>query len=440
MHLHSPIAVKKTVAVKKTLLFAVFLLCSSSLQAQSEAEITRAISKLAPQAPEHSLIRLYDSTGTIRFNHGELNQFVPASTLKIITALLALRSLGKDYRFTTPVYINDQQGLLIEGQGDPLLVSEELAAMAQSLVAAGIQEVDSIALDDSRVDWFKVPGSTDTDNPYDAANGGLIVNFNTVHVRKQTNGRVESAEPQTPLTAVAKAAVANRAAGTYRINLGQDRKQALRYSHQLIQLIFKNAGISVADSAFIELPSRKNAPSTEDSEGNEDNGDKKDNWKMVLEHSNSKNLEALVQLMLKYSNNFIANQIGLALSAGSNRTAPASLQQSLDTANAILTNTLGIDRNDLYIEEFSGISRNNRITADAMYRVLVEFKKYAHLLDTKNRALVKSGTLQGMYHYAGYLQIQQQLWPILIITYSKRNSRDHILQLMQSLAQILTNE
>lgn len=418
-------------SVQKVLLCAVCILSSTCLQAQSQAEITHAISKLAPQAPEHSLIRLYDPSGAIRFHHGELNQFIPASTLKIITALVALHHLGSTYRFTTTVYMNDHKDILIEGQGDPFLVSEELTSMAQSLIAKGVTKVNSIVLDDSQVAWLKAPGTTDTDNPYDAANGGLIVNFNTVHVHKNIHGSVKSAEPQTPLTPVAKAAVANQPAGTYRINLGEERQQALRYAHQLIQLTFKNAGISITDSKFAVQAKKDNASS---------NRDNTDGWQVILQHHNSKNLTTLVTLMLQYSNNFIANQIGLALSTDTNQATPASLQQSLHLANAILNSTLGIQKNELYIEEFSGISRNNHITADAMYRVLVEFKEYAHLLDTKNQALVKSGTLQGVYHYAGYLQIQQQLWPILIITYSKRNNRHQILQLMQSLAHNLTNE
>ena len=410
--------------IKKNLLFFVCLLFSTSLQAQSETEIADSIIKLAPTA-ENTLIRLYDPSGKIRFNHGKLNRFVPASTLKIMTALLALRSLGNDYQFTTPVYINDHQDLLIQGLGDPFLISEELSAMAKSLMVSGVQKVESIALDDSRVDWFKAPGVTDTDNPYDAANGGLIVNFNTVHVLKQKNGSIQSAEPQTPLTSIAKSTVANRSSGTYRINLGQDRKRALRYAHQLIKVIFKNAGIEISNSNFVELSKNQKDDKA---------------WQLVLEHRSNKKLEALVQLMFKYSNNFIANQIGLALSADPEQKTRASLQKSIDAANEIMKKSFGIERDDLYIEEFSGISRNNRITADAMHRILVEFKEYAHLLDTKNRALVKSGTLKGFYHYAGYLQIQKQLWPILIITYSKSNNRTQILQLMQSLAQNLINE
>ena len=127
-----------------------------------------------------------------------------------------------------------------------------------------------------------------------------------------------------------------------------------------------------------------------------------------MEYRNSKSLEQLVQLMLKYSNNFIANQTGLAISANSLNSQPASLSQSIDKVQSILNRDYDLDESQITIEEFSGISRNNSITADAMMTILDEFKEYAHLLDRKGTALVKSGTLDGIYNYAGYLQINQQ--------------------------------
>ncbi|OKY75133.1 MAG: hypothetical protein BM485_09135 [Desulfobulbaceae bacterium DB1] len=52
--------------------------------------------------------------------------FVPASILKIVTALGALHILGPDFRFHTEFYLSPDNDLYIKGFGDPFLTSEEI--------------------------------------------------------------------------------------------------------------------------------------------------------------------------------------------------------------------------------------------------------------------------------------------------------------------------
>ena len=54
-------------------------------------------------------------------------QLVPASILKVLTALSALHYLGPDFRFQTDFYLDGDDNLIVRGSGDPLLVSEVLA-------------------------------------------------------------------------------------------------------------------------------------------------------------------------------------------------------------------------------------------------------------------------------------------------------------------------
>ena len=91
----------------------------------------------------------------------------PASTMKLLTTLVALDRLGPTYRWVTDIFalgdIEDgrlEGDLLIRGGGDPFLVTERVWQMLRLVRQAGIHEIDgNLLLDDS---YFDVP-------PYDPA-------------------------------------------------------------------------------------------------------------------------------------------------------------------------------------------------------------------------------------------------------------------------------
>ena len=56
--------------------------------------------------------------------------FIPASTMKVVTAYTALRRLGADYRFTTTVHLTQGGRLILKGGGDPVLTSRDLRLLA----------------------------------------------------------------------------------------------------------------------------------------------------------------------------------------------------------------------------------------------------------------------------------------------------------------------
>ncbi len=73
----------------------------------------------------------------------------PASTIKILTTLTSLDVLGPQYRWRTHLFTDGaiRQGVLkgnlyLQGNGDPKLIPEELAKMMKSLQDLGIQRID----------------------------------------------------------------------------------------------------------------------------------------------------------------------------------------------------------------------------------------------------------------------------------------------------------
>ena len=69
----------------------------------------------------------------ILFSHNADTLLIPASTLKILTALTAFYYLGEDYRFRTEFYVDAESNLKIKGYGDPLLISETVVEMIHHL-------------------------------------------------------------------------------------------------------------------------------------------------------------------------------------------------------------------------------------------------------------------------------------------------------------------
>lgn len=86
----------------------------------------------------------------------------PASVSKLVTALVALRTLGQSYHFKTRLYGQLVAGkldrLVVRGEGDPSLSSDTVQGMAARLVAMGLTRIDGpIVVDQSYFDEQFVP-------------------------------------------------------------------------------------------------------------------------------------------------------------------------------------------------------------------------------------------------------------------------------------------
>ena len=85
--------------------------------------------------------------GEVLFAHHPDAERIPASTIKLLTALAAFHYLSADFRFTTEFFVDKHANLKIKGQGDPLLISEVVSDIAVTLAdeqdAAFLLEQDS---------------------------------------------------------------------------------------------------------------------------------------------------------------------------------------------------------------------------------------------------------------------------------------------------------
>jgi D-alanyl-D-alanine carboxypeptidase/D-alanyl-D-alanine-endopeptidase (penicillin-binding protein 4) len=258
-----------------------------------------------------------------------------------------------------------------------------------------------------------------SENPYDAENSALAVNFNTLHFTKKEDATVQSAEPQTPTVPLMAELGKDMAPGTYRLNItgglaGKD-------------VISRHAG-----ELFRALLHRKKIAGS----GRIRQGPVPSGITPIYVHRSSVTVRDGLERLLLYSNNFIANQLFLA--CGMERFgAPATWQKGRAALKEFLQEEIGLGDREIIMTEGSGLSHENRITPQAMLLLLDSFKPYACLLPRISKGnrdiFIKSGTLTGVYSYAGYFIHAQKVDGFVLILNQEKNSRDRLLGLLTNL-------
>lgn len=353
---------------------ALAALCSTVVAAPVQDPLARVLAM-----PEASL--LLDEGGRTAIARQPDRPMVPASTMKVLTALAALDRWGPEHRFHTDFHRAADGWLWVKGGGDPTLVSEELELVAQALRRQGVREVAGIGADDSLfAPDIEIAGRSSTRNPYDAPVTALAANFNTVNVVRTREG-VRSAEPQTPLTPLARQLAERLPSGTERINL-RERELALRYFAELLAAKLAVEGIVVGPGVRT---------------GRVPTGAER-----VHRHQNSRDLRQVLAAMLEHSSNFVANDLFLLLGeAGDGRPLTMAAAQQVVTTWA--TRRFGWQGHR--IEDGAGLSPGNRLSARQLVDAVKAFAPYRELLPAQNgRVRAKTGTLSGVSTYAGFVQ------------------------------------
>lgn len=173
------------------LLLSVIVPCTVASESTLPASLRSALD--VRQLPDDSLsIYVEDlATGEVVL---DLNSDVarnPASTLKLLTTLVALDVLGPAYKWHTNVYVlgDVEDGhlrgdLLIEGNGDPYLVTERVWQLLREVRQAGIHQIDGdLLLDDSYFDVEEEDPAAFDRQPlraYNVAPNALMMNFKVV--------------------------------------------------------------------------------------------------------------------------------------------------------------------------------------------------------------------------------------------------------------------
>jgi D-alanyl-D-alanine carboxypeptidase/D-alanyl-D-alanine-endopeptidase (penicillin-binding protein 4) len=173
------------------------------LEPQMKQALLDAINAETLDGAELGFFAMRVNDGAVVAEHGAGSLINPASNAKLITAAALLDTLHAEYRFKTEYFVqgNLRDGVLhgnlvVKGYGDPTIVSERLARVANELYLFGVERITGgIIVDGSYFDGVDEARGWETeeapDRAYAAAVSALSVNFNAtaVYVRPTSDGR-----------------------------------------------------------------------------------------------------------------------------------------------------------------------------------------------------------------------------------------------------------
>ena len=387
---------------------AAFLLCiflagsAVDLHAESLKDLHRLIG-------EKDAVLVASPRGRILLEKNADKKLIPASTLKIFTSLVAFHYLGPEYRFSTEFYLDRDGNLKIKGYGDPLLLSETLRETATAL-SQKLSSFNHLILDDSFFSGqVSVPGTAPSYQPYDASNGALCVNFNTVSF-KRINHAYVSDEEQTPLLPFVEKRIRGSSLEKGRIVLSHRENEATLYAGHLFKYFLTQAGMK--SQGEIRLG---NVQPQED--------------RLLYTFTSPFPVKQSIGKLMEFSNNFIANQLLLACGAKAYG-APGSLDKGVMSALRYAREVLKTE--ELSFDEGSGISRKNELTAYIMLKLLDEFESYHHLLRQEGKEYYKTGTMDGIRSRAGYIADGRgELYRFVVIMNTQGKTTEAVMELIR---------
>ena len=404
-----PILLRKLAFISLLTLLVVPLGMTTSAFGATAAE--RILSRIG----EKDSLLVVDPNGETVISKNDSRKLRPASILKIFTSLVAIHYLGPDYRYRTEFFIDNNSNLKIKGFGDPLLISEIVRNISRLLTAllGKTTIINDLIVDDSYFSQpLTIPGVSSSSQPYDAPNGALCVNFNTVFFKHSQSGFI-SAESQTPLLPYAEQIIRKRKLTTGRIVLSHAEKENTIYAGKLFEYFLKLEGVRIRGEV---KPGKVNL--THD--------------RLIFRYTSRFSQTDLLSKLLEHSNNFTTNQ--LLITAGIKAFGPpGNLKKGVEAALDYAATELAIS--DMTIVEGSGISRQNRVSARQMMAVLEAFEPNFVLLRQQGRDFYKTGTLNGIRTRAGYIASQNggRYRYVVMLNTSGKSTRPIMRQLLKIL-------
>lgn len=384
--------------------------------------------------------------------HHDRQAMNPASTMKVVTTYAALELLGPAFTWKTEVFADAplkngrlDGNLYIKGSGDPRLALEQFGLLLRQLRARGLRDIDGdLVLDRSA---FSLPphnpGAFDNEplRPYNAGPDALLVNLNSVRLtlRPESGQKGIAIVPETPsepLSIDNRLKLSNEACGDWReklkatVNAGTILLQgnfpascgdktlnlspwtANEQTERLFRALWRELGGSLRGRVR-EGTTSPTAP--------------------LIATQESPTLAEVVREINKYSNNVMARQLFLTLAAERPATPEGARQRLGDW---LASKNMRIP--ELVLDNGSGLSRSERISADGLSRLLLaawkspvmpELMSSFPLAGTDGtlrkrlgnsaatgRAHLKTGYLEGVRALAGYvLDSSNKRWTVVFL-------------------------
>ncbi len=370
----------------------------------------------------------------------------PASTMKLVTTFAALELLGSDYRWKTEAYADGpvadgvlDGNLVLKGYGDPKITIEQFQSLVAALRATGLASIrGDLVLDRSYFAPLALdPSAFDAEplKPYNVGPDALLLNFKSVRFVFAPNatGDAVDVRAEPPLAAIALRGAPRLAAGECTdwrsgliasfVNRGE-RAEATFGGRYPVACAERDWYVALLDQRHYALAmfSHYWKEAGGDFAGGVHEGRAPAGAKPLATLWSAPLYDA-VRDINKLSNNVMARQLFLTL-------ATAAYPPPATTAHAAAAVRRWLARRklrfpELVMENGSGLSRRERISARSMGELLLAADAspvrgdYVSSLavaatdgtlrkrfiddDVADRALLKTGTLEGVRALAGYV-------------------------------------
>ena len=316
----------------------------------------------------------------------------PASTMKLVTTYAALELLGPSYQWKTGIYADGplrdgvlQGNLYLKGGGDPKLTMERLWLLLRDLRNAGVQQVRGDLVLERNQFHMAAHNSFDDDGndpnePYLVEPDPLMVNLKTVRliVRGEARGAVVQVEPPIPYIRVDNQIRVTPAAACpgwpqvdYSVQPQEGSSLTLLATGQIPEGCSGQRYMALLDHPTFTAGAVRALWSELGGsiQGQDRLGATPSNARLLAE-TTSPDLAEIIRDINKYSNNTMARQ--LFLSIGAAHRLPTDADDAV-AAGRVIDEWLarkGIRIPHLVLENGSGLSRNERISAREMAAIL----------------------------------------------------------------------
>ncbi|HHR5884813.1 TPA: serine-type D-Ala-D-Ala carboxypeptidase [Providencia alcalifaciens] len=426
----------------------IFTLGLAFITSQASAIPIDDYKQYLPDGTNLALVAQKVGSNTPLIDYNAQQMALPASTQKVVTALAALLQLGPDYRFMTNFETNGKLNnntlsgdLVIRFSGDPTLTRQQIRNMVNALKQIGIHKVDGDLIVDisAFASHDKAPGWVwnDMTQCFSAPPAAAIIDRNCFSVSLYPSDKAgemayiktASFYPVNMFSEVKTLAKGSPEARYCELDVvpGELNRYTLTgcltqrseplplafavqngasYSGAIVKNELQVAGIELSGAV------KKRTQPTPQSQ--------------VLVKTESKPLHDLLKIMLKKSDNMIADTVFRTIGRDYYG-VPGTWRSGSDAVRQVLKQKAGIDLGNTVMVDGSGLSRHNLITPATMMQVLQFIAKNDQQLDyismlplaghdgtlryrggldeagVNGKVSAKTGALQGVYNLAGFI-------------------------------------
>jgi len=374
-------------------LLAIWLVTTASTVEAADTDLPlRVQSALNARNVPHDSLSVFVSdvdTGEVVLEWLDDTPRNPASTIKLLTTLVALDVLGPAYRWRTDVFADGELkdgrldgDLMLKGYGDPFLVTERVWQLLRDIRQSGVREIaGDLKLDDG---WFEIgdydPAAFDRQplRAYNVAPNALMMNFKVVRYLFEPDpagGSVDvTMDPALDnLSVENRLGLANTSCRGYQRGITVTTNEADdevtfsgRFPNGCKRYAMDRTALSHNEFVYGLFTSL----------WRESGGSIEGGWKNVvidedaepLLSFDSRPLTEMIALINKHSNNVMARQLMYTLGAEVN--GPPGTEAS---GKAVIEKWLadeGLASTEIAIENGAGLSRKTRTTARDMSAML----------------------------------------------------------------------